>query len=239
MKSLLVLFFVLITFPHQAVQAAESDTYDFSWLDPDKEVFVLQNRKYRKKGKVHINLGGGITTSGPFDDATALQGRVGYFFMEEWGFEILHSKNSAEENNTAKSVRNEDGVNTGGSIPFRRLIDSYTGAFILWSPFYAKINTFNKIIYMDWILGVGYGKIEETNNSGEFLSGAVSATPFVQESHNGIMWEMGFNFYINDSFSVRTDFTAVHYKATVPSSTTASEDNYHNYDLTIAFGFRF
>src|SRR5690606_16916020 len=114
------------------VFAAEGDTYNFSWLDPDKEVYVLQSRKFRKNGRAYVNAGGGITTSGAFVSAKNIQGRAGYFFKEEWGFEFLYSMNSGSENETAKSVRNEG---SSGSVPFRRIVDKYYGAMIMWSPF--------------------------------------------------------------------------------------------------------
>ena len=82
------------------------------------------------------------------------------------GIELLYSKNSGKENDTAKAVRNSGGA---GSIPFRRIVDQYYGAYFLWSPFYAKINTFNKIIYLDWILGVGYANMSETNNRNDVI----------------------------------------------------------------------
>ena len=56
-KNLLLISILIST--EGRLLAAEGDTYSFSWLDPDKEVFVLQNRKYRKKGRLHLNAGGG------------------------------------------------------------------------------------------------------------------------------------------------------------------------------------
>jgi outer membrane beta-barrel protein len=213
--------------------AGELDTYDFSWLDPDKEVYVLQNRKYRKAGKVHANIGYGMTTSGAFVDASSLQGRFGYFFQEELGFEVVYSKNSGSENDTASLVRNQPGGS--GSKPFRRIVDSYMGGMILWAPFYSKINTFNTIIYVDWIFGLGYGKIDETNNKNEFESGF--DTSETSESHSGILWNAGAKFFLTEMWSLRFDVTTMHYQATVPTKTT--KDWYNNYDLALSFGFNY
>ena len=75
MKSkLLALFLLLSLVLSTQAFASEKDIYEFSWLDPDKEVYVLQNRKYKKSGHIHLNAGGGVTTSGAFDDSTAIQG---------------------------------------------------------------------------------------------------------------------------------------------------------------------
>lgn len=231
--ALCSLFLLLLM--HNSAIAAEGDTYNFSWLDPDKEVYVLQNRKYRKNGRVYANLGGGLTTSGAFVSAKNLQGRVGYFFKEEFGFEFLYSANSGTENATAKSVRNEG---SSGSVPFRRIVDNYYGAMLLWSPFYSKINTFNTVVYVDWIFGLGYSSLTETNNRDEFISGATSATP-TQETHAGLMWQAAMKFYLNESFDVRVNLATVHYKAPKASVATAEEAWNTNYDLSLTLGYSF
>ncbi|GAB4009509.1 MAG: hypothetical protein Fur0010_00250 [Bdellovibrio sp.] len=218
------------------VMASERDVYNFSWLDPDKEVYVLQNRKYRKDGKFHVNLGAGLTTSGAFVDAKTFQGRAGYFFREDWGFEFLYAKNSGTENATAASVRS-DGVS--GSIPFRRIVDSYMGGMLMWSPFYAKINTFNKIIYLDWLLGLGVAKIEETNNRDEFLTGLISSAQ-TTGSHTGLMWDTSLKFYLNENWDIRTDLTVVHYKAEKPTRSSTKEESYYsNWDFSLSLGYSF
>lgn len=217
-----------------AAFAGETSTYDFSWLDPDKSVYVLQNRKFRKANKFHLNLGGGITTSGAFVDSNSMQARVGYFFREDWGFEFLYAKNDGKENDTATTVRGRP--NSGGSVPFRRIVNNYMGGLILWSPFYAKINTFNKIIYLDWMIGGGYGKLEETNNKGEFVNDFV--TPKNQtETHNAYIWETALQFYLSQNWVIRSDLTVLHYQAN--KATTNEKKWYSNYDLTLALGFYF
>src|SRR3989338_11308296 len=119
-----ILVLCLPTAPSPA-DAGENSTYSFSWLDPDKEVYVLQNRKFRKNGNFMMSAGGGMTLSGAFVDAKHLQGRAGYFFKEEWGLEGLYSHNQGKENSTANSVRNEG---NSGSAPFRRIVKNYYGA---------------------------------------------------------------------------------------------------------------
>ncbi len=218
-----------------ALKAAEGDTYNFSWLDPDKEVYVLQNRKYRKNGKIYANVGAGLTTSGAFVSSSNLQGRFGYFFKEEYGVEFLYSSNSGEENETAKSVRNEG---SSGSVPFRRIVDSYYGAMFMWSPFYSKINTFNTVVYIDWLFGLGYANLTETNNRDEFINGATSAVP-TQESHGGLMWQAAMKFYLNENFDIRVNLATVHYKAQKASVSSTEEAWNTNYDLALSLGYSF
>ena len=237
MKSKVLASLVLLSLTFTSnLFASEKDIYEFSWLDPDKEVFVLQNRKFRKAGHAHVNIGGGITTSGAFVDSTAIQGRVGYFFTEDYGFEALYSKNSGKENDTAKGVRNSGGGGTG-TTPFRRIVDSYMGGMLLWSPFYSKINTFNKIIYMDWIFGLGYAQLKEKNNKLRFTVGQAAEGIETEESHSGIMWQAGMKFYLSESFNIRTDLTAVHYSADNISTTGSSYKS--NFDATVSLGYSF
>lgn len=226
------------------IQAAEDDVYSFSWLDPDKEIYVLQNRKYRKDGRVYLSAGGGITTSGPFVDAFALQFRGGYYFHENFGVEFLYSSNSGEENNNAAAVRNDGGT---GSIPFRRITNSYFGAMLMWSPFYAKFNMFNKIVYVDWFLGLGYGQLNETNNTEEFLSGTSVGALSTTDDHAGILWDTGLKFWLSQNWDIRVDLTVFHYQANQVTGTTVNssrllntEDTwYSNWDVVFSLGYNF
>lgn len=226
-KKLTLISLTFLMFFSQQLFSAEGDTYSFTWLDPDKEVYVLQNRKFRKKGKFHVSLGGGMTTSGSFVNGSNLQGRAGYFFKEEWGFELLYSKNAGEENADAQAVRN---TTAAGSTPFRQITNYYMGGLLLWSPFYTKMNTFNTIIYMDYIFGLGIGKIEESNNRLE-LQNTINKSETI-EVHNALLWSMGMKFYVNDSFSIRPDFTGVIFKSLRPDRN--EENVYSHYDLSLS-----
>lgn len=236
MKSKILASLVLFTLVFTTnLFASEKDIYEFSWLDPDKEVFVLQNRKYRKVGRAHLNVGGGITTSGAFVNATSIQGRFGYFMTEDYGVEAIYAKNSGSENATAKGVRNSGGGT--GTTPFRRIVDSYVGGMFLWSPFYSKINTFNSIVYMDWIFGIGYASLKEENNKLRFTDGPVSEGIETSETHSGVIWQAGLKFYLSEKLSIRTDLTAVHYSA--KKITTAGTSYTSNFDSTLSLGYTF
>ena len=132
-----------------------------------------------------------------------------FFFTEELGVELLYSSNSGKENDTAQAVRNPGG---SGSIPFRRIVDKYYGAYFLWSPFYAKVNTFNKIIYLDWILGVGYANMSENSNKDEVLFGGTGSNDVLASTHHCLSWDVGLKFYLSSSFDIRLDLTALHYQ---------------------------
>jgi outer membrane beta-barrel protein len=229
----LILIYLLSTFFTIRLQAAEDSVYSFKWLDQDKEVYVLQNRTFRKDGHLFLSAGGGFTTSNSFVKSYNAQGRVNYFFTEEFGFEFLYSKNSGKENDAAASVR-DNGLT--GSIPFRRIVESYTAAMLVWSPFYAKINTFNSIVYLDWMFAAGAAKLDESNNRNE-LADPTDKTE-TKESHSGVIWQTAMMIYLNSSWSMRVDLTGIHYRApTIQDQTIDSW--YTNYDATISLGFNF
>lgn len=228
-RNIKVLILTLLT---SFVWAAESDLYNFSWLDKDKEVYVLQNRKYRKKGKFHVAGNYGRTVSGAFVDSSSIQGRAGYFFTEEFGFEAIYAMNSGDENSTAESVI------SAGARPFRRIVESYTGGMLLWSPFYSKINTFNSIIYLDFIFGLGLAQLEETNNRLEFETGD-PAQPDNTEAHTGIMWNIQAKFYLTQMWNVKLDLNAIHYSAKKAIKDSTEDTYYSNYDLTVGVGLDF
>ncbi len=215
--------------------ASESSLYDFSWLDKDKEVYVLQNRKFFKKGTMNLAVGAGMTLSGAFVDAQAVQGRIGFYPLENWGIELVFSANRGEENDNAKAVRLNGGA---GSVPFRRITKDYFGGMIQWAPFYAKVNTFNKVLYVDWYLGLGIAKLEEENNRLEIPPPNDDKTP-TKEVHNGILWGTGLRVFITKRWHARLDLTGIHYtatKATEVKDNGTGKSYYNNYDLALSVG---
>ncbi len=50
--AILVIFSVLAFY----AEATEKDLYNFKWLDPDKSVYVLQNKVYKKEKSFYTDL---------------------------------------------------------------------------------------------------------------------------------------------------------------------------------------
>jgi len=233
MKLIVLLVFLFI---HQ-VFAADTSLYNFSWLDPDKEVYVLQNRKFRKSESFYIGGTGVKTISGAFVDSYGGSARAGYFFKEDWGFEFAYGKNSGSENDTAK------GVKESGTIPYYRKVDKYIGAMLMWSPFYSKINTFNKIFYFDWMFGLGVAQITSLHNGNELDPAASSLSKLSSEDKMGALWNTGIRFYLSESWSLRVDITGLHYNAEKTrilendSNSSKAQKLFSNYDLGIGLNF--
>jgi outer membrane beta-barrel protein len=231
-KVILFLFAALMS---SIVVANEKSVYEFSWLDKDKEIYVLQNRKFRKVGKFYVGGDAVKTTSGAFIDAYGASLRAGYFFSEDWGIEGVFGKSSGSKNDTAK------GVEENQANAFYRKMDTYMGAMVMWSPFYSKINTFNKVFYYDWMFGAGLAQVKTLDNRNEFDSQA--NTTLTSDSSLGAIWNTGLRIYINEGWSVRIDFTGIHSKPKAATQVNGNEIKtnkiFSNYDLGIGLNYAF
>lgn len=209
--------------------AGVGSTYDFSWLDPDKEVYVLQNKKYRKKLRPYAQLGGGVTSTGPYVDSTVYHGRVGMFYTEDLGVEFIYTQANNTFNDYERSVR------MAGAVPFTRKIENYYGGMLTWSPFYAKLNTFNFIFYMDMILGAGVAKLEDSNNKAEY--GNTFDATIINETHTAGLWSVGLRLHLFEHFGLRFDVLGTHYEAQFPdrfqggAGASYPSQMYNNYDV--------
>lgn len=231
------LFVLMSFFVCLSVTANEKSLYNFSWLDDDKEIYVLQNRKFRKDGHLYVGGTAAYNLSQDFLDAYGGTIRGGYFFSEDWGIEFIYGKNTNSENDSAKGVREQ------GTVPFYRQIDSFMGAMLMWSPFYSKINTFNKIFYFDWMFGFGIGNITTMDNRKKF--DAFPSDDLTTENNIGGIWNTGFRFYINDSWSLRLDLTGQTYKANKvrqfegSAETSKSSILYNTFDIGLGLNYAF
>ncbi len=234
MKKFLAILCVL--FFSGVIYANEKSLYNFSWLDKDKEIYVLQNRRFRKAGTMYVGANGVKTISGAFIDSYGGSARAGFFWSEDWGIEGVFGKSSGSKNSTAK------GVEQSGSTGFYRKIDTYSGAMLMWSPFYSKINTFNQVFYYDWMFGLGVASIKTLDNRLELPT--VKSSTLTSSSMLGVLWNTGLRVYINDSWSVRIDFTGLHAKpksGTVSSGTgtISTSTLFSNYDLGVGLNYAF
>lgn len=221
-----------------ACLGSQDSVYDFSWLDSDKEIYVLQNRKFRKDSKVYIGGTIGIQTNGAFIDSNAIDLYAGYFINEDWGIELSYTSASGSENDTHDSVQEQ-----GSAVAFYRKITSAISGMVVWSPFYSKINTFNKIFYYDWLIGAGLSSISTEDNRLKFET--VPDNTLTAETNMAFTWMTGFRFYINESWSTRIDFKAYHLSADrvskpVGASDTSSEKKFsHYYNINFGLNYTF
>ena len=82
--------------------------------------------------------------------------------------------------------------------------------------------------------------MNEHNNREEFQSGGVGSFAEKSEKHNGAIWEVGLQFYINPSWiSPRFHGDALAPRKHCQQASTGDEAYYSNYDLSLSLGYRF
>jgi outer membrane beta-barrel protein len=211
--------------------AGEEDLYDFLWLDPDKSVYVLQNKLHPKDNSFYVDLGYMMNMTSTFQETNGAQIKLGYFLNENWAIEFSHLKYSNADNSTLKSVES-----VAGLAPFIRRPLSSSTIFAVWSPFYGKINTFNQIYYFDWSFGVGTGayKMESNLDTAELKT----ENRFEDESYTPIQLKTTFKFHINKSLNIGLELLNTNFEAGTPKNPKTKTWDQNN-DLIFSIGASF
>ncbi len=211
-------------------EAAEDpdNEYNFSWLDPDKKVSVLQNRKFRKANRALISLNLGLADTNAFRKSYAIDPRLAYYFSESWGVEAFYSIFSNSKNATAEALESSG----ASSRPDVIEIKNQMGALLHWSPWYAKINVFNTVLYFDWYFTGGIG----TMNADMIAGGASTGIPNSTKSLTAFYLGTGQLFHVSDNFIVRLDFRNAWFKAPA-RAVTGSEILFNSTTFQLGVGF--
>ncbi len=191
--------------------AAANDDYNFSWLDPDKKIYVLQNRKFRKAGGAQVFLLGGMGLGENFRKAFQYQPRLGYWFNEDFGLEAFYTGRFNSTNSAYGSLSRSIGSG-GATSPYIREINSQFGALFNWAPWYAKINVFNTILYFDWYFSMGLGSMGTEVGP---KTKADLPTQWKAENLFAVYLGTGHLFHLSERFMVRLDFLAHFYSASI------------------------
>lgn len=175
----------------------KDDDYDFQWLDPDKKIYVLQNRKYTKANKILLSINGGFAKNSPYQSSYSIDPRIGFNFSEQLGIEVFYTTfmNSVSTDYEALVSTNS------GVLPNVFKLKNQVGGLLQWAPWYAKINVFNSILYFDWYISGGVGQI-----SGDVYSGGLSGTP-TTKSFTAYYLGTGQLFHLSKMVDFRIDFT--------------------------------
>lgn len=216
-----------------------NDEYDFSWLDPEKKIYVVQNRKYTKASKLEFSVAGGIGIGEPYRTRRTILPRAWYYINDNWGISLLAGFNSNSENDNMQALLLQT-----SRKPVVRDIQSFYGGSIVWLPFYGKINMFNQILYIDWHLEAGIGQVASEIDLNQSRSGNPR---IVETNHMSFHWGTGQKFFITRNWAARLDFMAVYYSA--PSGFTADgvattdgsgvDETNDNYFVTLGLSYTF
>lgn len=205
--------------------AEESDEYNFSWLDPDKKIYVLQNRRYTKANRLTLSLSGGLGDSSAYRTSYSITPRIGYYFKENFGLEVMYQLLSNKTNNTYDALT----AQYSGIAPNVIEIKNQVAALFTWAPWYAKINVFNSILYFDWFFTAGLGSLS--------VNEIPSTGTSVSKSLTGYYLGTGQMFHIDENWTIRLDFTNVFFKAP-QQATTGSEIWYNSTTFELGVGMK-
>ncbi len=227
----LVLILLVFVNSHRGC-AGENDLYDFLWLDPDKSVYVLQNKLYPKRNRLYFNIGYIMGLSSTFVDTSGVQLRMGYYLSEEWALEYGHYEYSHQNNSAYDSVK---AIN--GAEPFSRRFVKQDAIFLRWSPFYGKINTFNEIYYFDWSFSVGTSALSAKSNLDSVRTPS-SGNTFDSEYYNPLLLKTNIKFHLNKRTHLEVEYLNTNFESNSPSNPGAYEWDNRN-DLSISLGVSF
>ena len=200
MEGRIRFFLVVFLLLSRGAGAAEDDLYKFLWLDSDKKVYVLQNKVYQKKGSFYFHLGYVADISSNYEDLSGFQGALGYYFSENWGIELFYHLYSGSSNSDAKNLQELNGI-----VPFIRKVTAKGGGVLLWSPFYGKINIFNKIIYFDWSFGGGAGMVWGNDNA-KTVAARRDEDIYEDTAYPAVMAKSSFRIYVTRRFSFGLEY---------------------------------
>jgi outer membrane beta-barrel protein len=217
------------TIARESADTSGDDEYNFSWLDPDKKVYVLQNRKYRKKNRLALFASGGFNINNPYKSEMSFIPRASYWFTEQWGLEFFYASVSNKDNDTLKGLKQ-----MSNALPFIRQFQSYYGGLVTWTPWYSKLNFFNKILYFDWFFDAGLGQISSQVDQNLKVGGTPN---FLNETLTAFAWGTGMDFYVTRNFLVRLDLIALTYSAN--GADNATKHTFTNYDFAAGVGYAF
>ncbi len=232
MKFILFMLIACSWLMSSPVKAGEDSLYEFLWLDPDKKVYVLQNKLYKKENTFYADVGYINHLSSKFQDTNGFGLRAGYYFHEEWGVEIFLNEYANKDNDENKNIRL---INT--IEPFIRRPKQSYGAMAIWSPFYGKINTFNKIFYFDWSFGAGISQLTTESNLDTVVS-STTISKFKSEKHTAAAFKTKLKFHVTENVNIGVEYMTQGYMAPGPKNPKNDILRWNN-DLIFSVGFSY
>ena len=232
MLKLWVLTLSVLAFFSNTTQAGEKSLYDFLWLDPDKKVYVLQNKIYKKEHSFYADVGYINNFTSKFQDTTGFSIKTGFYVHEDFGIELFYNLYSNSNNDEYKNIRGLD------VEPFIRRLDSSYGLIGIWSPFYGKINTFNQIFYFDWSFGLGMTKINAESNLETVALGANIPPVFLKEEYTGAVLKTKLKFHLQENIFLGLEYMNTYYMAPGPRAP-KSDKLRTNTDIIMSLGFNY
>ena len=237
-SKIICILFLLLT--ADWLKAKEEVPYDFTWLDSEKKIFVIQNKIYEKELSFYVDLAAGDHSHSNFQSSIVFQSRLGMFITENWGFEFFYSVINNRNNEAVNALKNIRETKSGdGNIinPFVRQINKYYGVALVYSPFYAKVSAWSSTYYFDLNLAFGLEKIIGASNIDDFMT--IPPDPsnrFNPESYFGPLIRAELRFYVTRRFTISPTFSQSWFTAELPTTPARPTGTVSYSEITLSFG---
>lgn len=207
-----------------------ADEYNFDWMDQDKKIYVLQNRKFQKANRALLSMMVGRGISNPYRDTFNIDPRLAYYFSEEFGIEGFYNVVSNRNSGTFEALQQA----SPSTLPVVREIRAIYGGLIHWAPWYAKINVFNNILHFDWFFSLGAGQLRSDM---DINTRAGSPSNIVSENLFAVYAGTGQQFSLSSNWVARLDFLGAFYRAPLFGDT-GDQSWFSNYNFDVGIGLR-
>lgn len=178
---------------------AEMSPDDKLYWSTLRNIYTLQQRRFRKSGRFGITLYGGLIPNNIFEQYIPVGLRLNYFILENIGIELAGSYNFKTRTGLENQIRESNGVGAGQVLIGDTQV-SHTNFGLVWSPFYGKAAFYNSgLLHFDLFLFAGAGMVvaETTPNFN---------APAEQEIKPEGALGAGLAFFVGDHFAGRIDF---------------------------------
>jgi len=126
---------------------------DKYWAAKDTDFSVVQNRLYTKAGRAYLNLDWGNIVNDAYSQGHITNFEAGYYFSERWGASLNYESFDLRNNDSTDAF-----ITQYAATPDYNRTKNYTGASLIWVPFYAKMSFMDsKILYFDMQFAAGVG----------------------------------------------------------------------------------
>jgi outer membrane beta-barrel protein len=203
-----------------AATGSGEDEYNFNWLDPEKKIYVLQNRRYLKANRPMLSLLMGPGISNSYRNVFSVEPRFAFYFKEDWGLEVFYAKSYNSNSTTYTQLLSTNPT----VVPVVREINSTLGINVHWVPWYSKINVFNKILYFDWYFSGGAGTMGSTLFNSAGMTSQDLFSLFLGTGHQ---------YHFTHEVAFRFDFSGAVYRA--PFNGVTGDQQWFS-DFRFAFG---
>lgn len=138
---------------------AEMSQDDKLYWSTLRNIYTLQQRRFRKSGRFGVTVYGGLIPNNIFEQYIPVGVRLNYFILENIGIELAGSYNFKSKTGLEDQIREENGIGAGQVLIGDTQV-SHTNFGIVWSPFYGKTAFYNSgLLHFDLFLFAGAGMV--------------------------------------------------------------------------------